>query len=76
MSLINAEVKVLAKVIALRLKRVLPRVISEEQNGFIKGRHLFFNILSLLNIIVIAMDAEKAFDRVEWRYPFAVLKKF
>lgn len=49
LSLLNVDVKVLAKTIALRLEKVLPSIISEEQNGFIRGRHLFYNIHTLLN---------------------------
>lgn len=86
-SLLNADVKVLAKVIASRLENVLPTITSEKQNGFIKGRQLFFNTHTLFNLIyskysselpeiVISSDAETAFDRVERDYLFAVLKKF
>uniref|UniRef100_A0AAR2JQE7 Reverse transcriptase domain-containing protein n=1 Tax=Pygocentrus nattereri TaxID=42514 RepID=A0AAR2JQE7_PYGNA len=86
-SLLNADVKVLAKAIASRLENVLPHIISDEQNGFIKGRQLFFNTRTLFNVIyskqvaelpelVISLDAEKAFDRVEWEYLFMELKKF
>uniref|UniRef100_A0A672IKH9 Reverse transcriptase domain-containing protein n=1 Tax=Salarias fasciatus TaxID=181472 RepID=A0A672IKH9_SALFA len=86
-SLMNVDAKILAKALACRLEKILPSVISNEQTGFIKGRQLFYNVRTLLNVlysressaspeVVIAVDAEKAFDRVEWRYLFAVLTKF
>lgn len=67
-----------------RLTRRQRRV---EWPAFIKGRHSFSNIRRLLNIIytpssstepevVISLDAEKAFDRVEWAYLFYILQKF
>ena len=65
---------------------VLPTVISKDQTGFIKGRHSYFNVPRLLNIVyscsvdstgcVVFLDAEKAFDRVEFEYIFAVLDRF
>ncbi len=73
--------------LARRLEAVLPSIISTDQTGFIKGRHSFHNIRSLFDVLyspststtpelVISMDAEKAFDRVEWPYLFYTLKRF
>lgn len=77
-SLLKVDFKILAKVLCFRLERVLPCLISHDQTGFTPGKHSFFNTRRLLNIlfsrpsdlpeIIVSLDAEKAFDRVEWGY--------
>ena len=85
-SLLNVDQKILAKVLATRLQQALPTLISTDQTGFMAGRNSSSNTRRLLNIIgspnpvtpevVISLDAEKAFDRVEWKYLYCVLAKF
>lgn len=78
-SLLNADVKILVKLLASRIESTIADIISTDQTGFIKGRHSFSNIQRLLNVIhppapsdvpevVLSLDEEKAFDRVEWEY--------
>lgn len=60
----------MAKLLAIRLEAVLPQIISQEQNGLIKGRQLFFNTRTVLSTIfyahcpmspeeLISLDVEK-----------------
>ena len=83
----NLDVKILAKLLASRLDTVMPQVISMDQTGFMKDRHSFTNIRKLLNVVhspasretpevVVSLDAEKAFDRIEWDYLFRVFERF
>lgn len=82
-SLLNSDLKILCKVLAKRLESILPGLIMADQNGFMIGQHSFHNVRRVLNILhnlrgasALALDAEKAFDRVERTYLFEILGRF
>ena len=83
-SLINVDAKLLSKVFATRVKIVLPQIIHTDQKGCIQGRLIGQNIRLIEDIvhemdddkIILLLDQEKAFDRVEWCWLLKVLRKF
>lgn len=45
------------KVLARRLENILPSVICEDQTGFVKNRHSYFNICWLFDILYLPSGA-------------------
>ncbi|XP_074290572.1 uncharacterized protein LOC141617289 [Silene latifolia] len=72
--------KTISKIIANRLKHVLPDLVGNEQAAFIKGRNIFENIMMSQNLIkgynqslitprcLIKVDIRKAFDSLQWEF--------
>ncbi len=86
-SLLNTDYKLLAKILAKRLQKVLPSIINHDQTGYLKGRFIGENIRLLEDVlfftnahnlpgIIITVDFEKAFDSLNWNYLENSLKKF
>ena len=85
--LFNTDYKILAKVMANRLKAVISGIVHNDQTGFIKSRLISTNLRKILDImehtknenlagILVAIDFEKAFDRVEYSALLTILKWF
>ncbi|CAA6673962.1 unnamed protein product [Spirodela intermedia] len=76
-SLCNVCYKVVSKIITIRLRTFLDRLISPEQCRFVKGCHIHDNIMLVHELtqsfdqdirgsnVIIKLDMEKAFDRIE-----------
>ncbi len=86
-SLLNVDYKILAKLFAIRLTKVLPFIINEDQTGYIKGRFIGFNIRQIEDAIlfsdinntpgiILSIDFEKAFDTINWKFIDSALRAF
>lgn len=85
--LINVDYKICSKAITLRLSKVLDAVVSPDQTCSVPGRSILSNVTLLRDVldyiertgetgILISLDQEKAFDRVDHSFLFSLLARF
>ena len=78
-TLLNTDYKILTKVLALQLMDHIHSLVHENQAGFIPCRSIFDHIrlaqsiityaeISETNGAIIALDQEKAYDRIHHKY--------
>jgi hypothetical protein len=85
-TLLGNTYKILAKVLARRVQAALPHIVRPNQTGFMEGRSILDNVFlaqetlawveeSNQDLILLLLDFEKAFDRIEWGFLFTALVK-
>ena len=86
-ALCNVVYKIISKVIANRLKPLLPALVSEEKTGYVEGRQILNNIIQAHKVVhslksnkqagmIIQLDLAKAYDKLSWAYIREVLKAY
>ena len=87
LTLLNTDYKILSKVLAIRLKLCLDKLVNRDQTGFMKNRFIGENIRKILDVInyaemedipalIISIDFEKCFDRIEWSAVYKAMELF
>ncbi|KAK2662585.1 hypothetical protein Ddye_001159 [Dipteronia dyeriana] len=88
-ALCSVVYKTVAKILAARLKSLLPGLISSHQSAFVSGHFIFDNVMVAFKslhfisqkkvgkkgLMALRLDMNKAYDRVEWNFLRAVMIK-
>ncbi|XP_071917081.1 uncharacterized protein [Coffea arabica] len=87
-SLCNFFNKLLSRILADRVTGLLPKIISSQQTGFVKGRNITKIFLLAQEVVssigkknrggnvLMKLDMFKAYDRVSWGHIISVLRRF
>lgn len=86
-TLLNADYKLVAKVLTGRLGRAMPHIVHIDQTCGVPGRSAQWNLQLIrdvigwaedrrLPLVLVSLDQQKAFDRVHHGFLFKVLQNF
>ena len=84
--ILNCLYKLITKTLTIRLESVADKLIHNNQTAFMKKRNIMSSIMCLHEIlhetkrrneigVILKLDFEKAYDKVNWKLLFACLGK-
>lgn len=83
-SVLNMDYKIIAKILAFKMRGVIKGIVTVTQTYGIPGREINDNIITVKHVVgilnreggcLLGIDLEKAFDRVEHSFLWEVLSK-